>query len=102
MASPSLIPAGDYRTTYASDTTIFPTRTSRNAAIIGLALVCCAPLVFTLALTLMLTTAGPYVRTSEAKSGRPLRIGTGDGAGGAECASAAVIVCSAWGAVEYR
>ena len=33
MAGPSLIPAGDFRTTYAADTTIFPTTTSRNFAI---------------------------------------------------------------------
>src|SRR5258705_936192 len=46
MAGPSLIPAGDYRTTYAADTTIFPTTTSRNAAIVGIALICFAPLVF--------------------------------------------------------
>ena len=47
MTTPSLIPAGDYRTTYAADTTIFPTTTSRNAAIIGIVLICFAPLVFT-------------------------------------------------------
>src|SRR6202023_1983251 len=44
MASPSLIPAGDYRTSYAADTTIFPTTTSRNVAIAGILLVCFAPL----------------------------------------------------------
>ncbi len=38
MASPSLIPAGDFRTSYAVDTTIFPTTTSRNAAILGMVL----------------------------------------------------------------
>src|SRR5882757_5915151 len=43
MASLSLIPAGDFRTSYAADTTIFPTTTSRNAAIIGIALICFAP-----------------------------------------------------------
>jgi branched-chain amino acid transport system permease protein len=47
MANTSLIPAGDFRTTYAADTTIFPTRTSRNAAILGIVLVCFAPFVFT-------------------------------------------------------
>lgn len=46
MASPSLIPAGDYRTTYASDTTIFPTRASRNAAILGVVAICFAPQLF--------------------------------------------------------
>lgn len=46
MASPSLIPAGDYRTTYASDTTIFPTKTSRNAVILGVVAICFAPLLF--------------------------------------------------------
>ena len=38
MAGPTLIPAGDFRSTYAEDTTIFPTRTSRNMAILGVAL----------------------------------------------------------------
>src|SRR5438552_8831235 len=47
MATPSLIPAGDFRTSYAADTTIFPTTASRNAAIIGALLICFAPLVFT-------------------------------------------------------
>ena len=46
MASPSLIPAGDFRSSYAVDTTIFPTTTSRNAAIVGVILVCCMPYVF--------------------------------------------------------
>src|ERR1700742_2842973 len=46
MAGPSLIPSGDFRTTYAADTTIFPTTTSRNAAIAGVILICFAPLVF--------------------------------------------------------
>src|SRR5580698_7716613 len=43
MAGPSLIPSGDYRTTYAADTTIFPTTTSRNMAIVGVVLICFAP-----------------------------------------------------------
>ena len=43
MASPSLIPAGDFRTSYAADTTIFPTTTSRNVAIVGIVLICFAP-----------------------------------------------------------
>src|SRR3982750_1229164 len=46
MAGPSLVPAGDYRTSYAVDTTIFPTRASRNAAIIGIILICFAPQLF--------------------------------------------------------
>lgn len=46
MASPSLVPAGDFRTSYAVDTTIFPTRASRNACIIGVVLICFAPQVF--------------------------------------------------------
>jgi len=45
MANASLIPAGDFRASYAADTTIFPTRTSRNMAILGVVLVCFAPLV---------------------------------------------------------
>ena len=45
MATPSLIPAGDFRTSYAADTTIFPTAASRNAAIAGIVLICFAPLV---------------------------------------------------------
>jgi branched-chain amino acid transport system permease protein len=47
MVARSLIPAGDFRTSYAADTTIFPTRNSRNAAILGVALICLAPYVFT-------------------------------------------------------
>lgn len=39
----SMIPAGDFRTSYAADTTIFPTATSRNFAIAGIALAACAP-----------------------------------------------------------
>src|SRR5271165_581157 len=41
----SLIPAGDFRTTYAADTTIFPTVTSRNCAIAGIGVLCLAPFV---------------------------------------------------------
>ncbi|MGY4623019.1 branched-chain amino acid transport system permease protein [Bradyrhizobium sp. USDA 4486] len=47
MAGPALIPAGDFRTSYAADTTIFPTTTSRNFAIVGVALLCLAPQFFT-------------------------------------------------------
>jgi branched-chain amino acid transport system permease protein len=47
MAGSTLIPAGDFRTTYAADTTIFPTTTSRNMAVFGVALVCLAPLLLT-------------------------------------------------------
>ncbi|MGO4717110.1 branched-chain amino acid ABC transporter permease [Bradyrhizobium sp. 2TAF24] len=43
MANQSLLPAGDFRTSYAADTTIFPTVTSRNAAILGIVLVAIAP-----------------------------------------------------------
>src|ERR1700746_4166438 len=42
----SSIPAGDFRTSYAADTTIFPTRTSRNFAIAGVILLCFAPQLF--------------------------------------------------------
>ena len=45
MAGQTLIPAGDFRTTYAADTTVFPTATSRNAMIASIALVCFAPYV---------------------------------------------------------
>jgi branched-chain amino acid transport system permease protein len=46
VATHSLIPSGDFRTTYAADTTIFPTTISRNFAIAGVALACLAPYVF--------------------------------------------------------
>ena len=45
MATQTLIPAGDFRTTYAADTTIFPTKTSRNFAIAGIIVICFAPMV---------------------------------------------------------
>src|SRR5919204_887862 len=45
MAGPTLIPAGDFRSTYAQDTTIFPPTTSRNFAIVGVVLICFAPMV---------------------------------------------------------
>lgn len=44
MATPSIIPAGDFRSSYAADTTIFPTPMSRNAALAGIVLVCFAPM----------------------------------------------------------
>lgn len=43
MAGLSFIPSGDFRTSYAADTTIFPTRTSRIFAIAGIVLLCFAP-----------------------------------------------------------
>jgi len=46
MAGPALIPAGDFRTSYAADTTIFPTTTSRNMAILGIVLICFVPQLF--------------------------------------------------------
>ncbi len=46
MANSTLLPAGDFRSSYAVDTTIFPTTTSRNFAIVGIALICLAPMVF--------------------------------------------------------
>src|SRR5215468_1813817 len=46
MAGPTLIPAGDFRSTYGQDTTIFPTTTSRNMAILGVVLICFAPQLF--------------------------------------------------------
>src|SRR4249919_2640255 len=47
MATPSLTPSGDFRTSYAADTTIFPTATSRNFAIAGIIAVCFAPTILT-------------------------------------------------------
>src|SRR3982074_1402146 len=47
MAGPSLIPSGDFRTTYRAAPTTFPTAPGRNFAIAGVILVCFAPLVFT-------------------------------------------------------
>lgn len=45
MAMQSLIPAGDFKTSYAADTRLFPTAASRNAVILSLAVLCLAPLV---------------------------------------------------------
>jgi branched-chain amino acid transport system permease protein len=42
----SMRPAGDFRTTYAGDRTIFPTRGSRNVMLLGLAALCLLPLQF--------------------------------------------------------
>src|SRR6201989_1149794 len=46
MAGPTLIPAGDFRSTYAQDTTIFPTTTSRKLVMVGIGLIFFAPMVF--------------------------------------------------------
>src|SRR5437762_480169 len=43
MASQTFVPAGDFRTSYAADTTVFPTTTSRHAMIVGIVLICFAP-----------------------------------------------------------
>jgi branched-chain amino acid transport system permease protein len=48
MATASLLPAGDFRTSYAADTTVFPTAASRNMAIAGVLVLCLAPLVLSL------------------------------------------------------
>jgi len=45
MAGQTLLPAGDFRTSYAADTTVFPTKTSRNMLILGIVLICFAPYV---------------------------------------------------------
>jgi branched-chain amino acid transport system permease protein len=42
----SMTPAGDFRSSYRADTTIFPTRGSLFATIAGVLLLCAAPLVF--------------------------------------------------------
>lgn len=44
MANASLRPSGDFRTSYASDTTIFDTRNTRIAYLLGLAVLIAAPL----------------------------------------------------------
>jgi branched-chain amino acid transport system permease protein len=41
----AMTPAGDYRTSYRADMTIMPTRNSRIALLLGIALLACAPLV---------------------------------------------------------
>ena len=40
----AMTPAGDFRTSYREDTTLFPTRGSRNAVLLGIALLCLLPL----------------------------------------------------------
>ena len=40
----SMTPAGDFRSTYRADTTIFPTRNSRIAMLVGVLVLCAAPL----------------------------------------------------------
>jgi branched-chain amino acid transport system permease protein len=44
VAGVSLRPCGDYRTSYRADTTIFPTRAALLANLLGIALICLAPL----------------------------------------------------------
>ncbi len=41
----TVIPCGDFKTTYRADTTIFPTVTSRNMVILGVVVLCLAPLI---------------------------------------------------------
>ena len=41
----TMTPCGDYRQSYAADTTIFPTRNSRIAVFLGVVILCFAPLV---------------------------------------------------------
>ena len=43
MANVSIIPSGDFKTSYGTDTTIFPTKTSRNFAILGVVLLLACP-----------------------------------------------------------
>src|SRR5215831_5806761 len=43
MSTQSLLPAGDFRTTYAADTTMFPTLTGRTCAVTGVVLIALAP-----------------------------------------------------------
>src|SRR5438045_9588322 len=47
MATPSLIQAGEFLSSHAVGTPLFPASGSRNAAIVGALLICFAPLVFT-------------------------------------------------------
>jgi branched-chain amino acid transport system permease protein len=43
MSNTALIPCGDFKTGYEADTTIFPTATSRNGVILGIAILLVAP-----------------------------------------------------------
>lgn len=43
MATTTIIPSGDFKTNYAADTTIFPTVTSRNVAIVAVLLLLAVP-----------------------------------------------------------
>src|SRR5215470_7082106 len=45
MTTQAFHPAGDFRISYAADTTIFPTATGRNVAIAAVLALCVAPLV---------------------------------------------------------
>lgn len=45
MAAAAFIPCGQFKTTYAKDTTIFPTPVSRAFAVLALVLLCLVPLV---------------------------------------------------------
>ena len=45
MATQSLLPAGDFRTSYGADATIFPTASSRAFVLAGIVLLCLSPLV---------------------------------------------------------
>ncbi len=45
MTTQSLLPAGDFRTSYAADTTIFPTAFMRNVCILAVVVLCAAPYV---------------------------------------------------------
>jgi ABC-type branched-subunit amino acid transport system permease subunit len=58
MAMQSITPAGEFKTSYAADTTIFPSITSRNATILGVLITCCAPFVFSSFILSMLIQIG--------------------------------------------
>src|SRR5882672_1944711 len=45
MAIAVLRPAGEFKTSYGSDQTVFPTRASLGFCLLGIALLCLAPLV---------------------------------------------------------